>query len=257
MGKVNKGIKLKKALTMVGATFALSGAFLFANTQDASASTWQERDVTEIQSDVESQAENSTKYEYTIQWGDTLSNIARVVGVDTTTLANANGIENMDVIIAGDVIYISETVDEQGETHVQVQSSEQVAEEALGGDVNIVPIEEVVDASEPEYVEPEYVEPVQEETAYVEPVQEETTYSANLGTSDAEAKEIIAQRESGGSYTAFNSAGGYYGRYQLNPTLVAYGASPAEQEAAADAYVAERYGTWTNALSFWNANGWY
>src|SRR5699024_10082124 len=150
---------------MVGATFALSGAFLFANTQDASASTWQERDVTEIQSDVESQAENSTKYEYTIQWGDTLSNIARVVGVDTTTLANANGIENMDVIIAGDVIYISETVDEQGETHVQVQSSEQVAEEALGGDVNIVPIEEVVDASEPEYVEPEYVEPVQEETA--------------------------------------------------------------------------------------------
>ena len=237
---------------MVGATFALSGAFLFANTQDASASTWQERDVTEIQSDVETQAENSTKYEYTIQWGDTLSNIARAVGVDTTTLANANGIENMDVIIAGDVIYISETVDEQGETHVQVQSSEQVAEEAQGGVVNIVPIEEVVDASEPEYVEP-----VQEETAYVEPVQEETTYSANLGTSDAEAKEIIAQRESGGSYTAFNSAGGYYGRYQLNPTLVAYGASPAEQEAAADAYVAERYGTWTNALSFWNANGWY
>ena len=242
MDKVNKGIKLKKALTMVGATFALSGAFLFANTQDASASTWQERDVTEIQSDVESQADNSTKYEYTIQWGDTLSNIARVVGVDTTTLANANGIENMDVIIAGDVIYISETVDEQGETHVQVQSSEQVAEEAQGGDVNIVPIEEVTDASEPEYVEP---------------VQEETTYSANLGTSDADAKEIIAQRESGGSYTAYNSAGGYYGRYQLNPTLVAYGASPAEQEAAADAYVAERYGTWTNALSFWNANGWY
>lgn len=54
------------------------------------------------------------------------------------------------------------------------------------------------------------------------------------------AKEWIAQRESGGSYTAYNAAGGYYGRYQLNPSLVSYGASPAEQEAAADNYVADR-----------------
>ena len=71
------------------------------------------------------------------------------------------------------------------------------------------------------------------------------------------AKEWIAQRESGGSYTAYNAAGGYYGRYQLNPSLVRYGASPAEQEAAADNYVAQRYGSWDNALAFWNNNGWY
>ena len=65
------------------------------------------------------------------------------------------------------------------------------------------------------------------------------------------AKEWIAQRESGGSYTAYNAAGGYYGRYQLNPSLVRYGASPAEQEAAADNYVAQRYGSWERAQQFW------
>ena len=71
------------------------------------------------------------------------------------------------------------------------------------------------------------------------------------------AKEWIAQRESGGSYTAYNPNGGYYGRYQLNPSLVSYGASPAEQEAAADSYVYGRYGSWENAQAFWSNNGWY
>ena len=79
---------------------------------------------------------------------------------------------------------------------------------------------------------------------------------ANQGSSNW-AKEWIAQRESGGSYTAYNPNGGYYGRYQLNPSLVAYGASPAEQEAAADNYVAQRYGSWENAQAFWQRNGWY
>ncbi len=85
-----------------------------------------------------------------------------------------------------------------------------------------------------------------------QPVEQQTyTGSSNW------AKEWIAQRESGGSYTAYNPNGGYYGRYQLNPSLVHYGASPAEQEAAADAYVAQRYGSWEAAQAFWAANGWY
>ncbi|WP_296114690.1 SH3 domain-containing protein [uncultured Anaerococcus sp.] len=71
------------------------------------------------------------------------------------------------------------------------------------------------------------------------------------------AKEWIAQRESNGSYNAYNPNGGYYGRYQLNPSLVPYGASPAQQEAAADNYVAQRYGSWENAQAFWQRNGWY
>lgn len=71
------------------------------------------------------------------------------------------------------------------------------------------------------------------------------------------AKEWIAQRESNGSYTAYNPRGGYYGRYQLNPSLIHYGASPAEQEAAADNYVYQRYGSWEAAQQFWASHGWY
>ena len=110
--------------------------------------------------------------------------------------------------------------------------------------------------SQQSYEEPSY-DYYEETTYYEEPAdtyyEEEVSYQGDSNW----AKEWIAQRESGGSYTAYNPAGGYYGRYQLNPSLVGYGASPAEQEAAADAYVAQRYGSWENAQAFWANNGWY
>lgn len=113
-------------------------------------------------------------------------------------------------------------------------------------------------ASYTESYETSYTVPTYTEETYTEPAteyyEEETT--SYQGDSNW-AKEWIAQRESGGSYTAYNPNGGYYGRYQLNPSLVSYGASPAEQEAAADSYVYSRYGSWENAQAFWAANGWY
>ena len=95
-----------------------------------------------------------------------------------------------------------------------------------------------------------------EEVAYEQPQAEEIpiTYT----DSEASAKEWIAQHESGGDYNAYNPAGGYYGKYQLNPTLVAYGASPAEQEIAVQKYVNERYnGSFVQAKAHWQAKGWY
>lgn len=69
------------------------------------------------------------------------------------------------------------------------------------------------------------------------------------------AKDIIAGRESGGSYGARN--GQYVGKYQLTDSYLNGDYSPENQERVADAYVANRYGSWDNALAFWNANGWY
>lgn len=111
-------------------------------------------------------------------------------------------------------------------------------------------------ASYQTYEEPTYT--YTEEYYYEEPSNDyyEEDNSSYQGDSNW-AKEWIAQRESGGSYTAYNPAGGYYGRYQLNPSLVGYGASPEEQEAAADSYVYGRYGSWENAQAFWANNGWY
>ena len=97
----------------------------------------------------------------------------------------------------------------------------------------------------------------QSQTQTYEVVEYQEPADQSYQGSSSWAKEWIAQRESNGSYTAYNPNGGYYGRYQLNPSLVHYGASPAEQEAAADNYVAQRYGSWEQAQQFWAANGWY
>lgn len=79
--------------------------------------------------------------------------------------------------------------------------------------------------------------------------------SYSLSAEDAEAKEWISQKESSGSYTAQN--GQYYGRYQLTITYLNGDLSPENQEKTADAYVADRYGSWSAAKNFWLANGWY
>ena len=79
--------------------------------------------------------------------------------------------------------------------------------------------------------------------------------AATVSGSEAEAKEWIAQKESGGSYTATN--GQYIGRYQLTDSYLNGDYSAANQERVADAYVAGRYGSWSAAKDFWLANGWY
>nr|WP_205016779.1 LysM domain-containing protein [Streptococcus saliviloxodontae] len=81
------------------------------------------------------------------------------------------------------------------------------------------------------------------------------SYTSTLSSADYAAKEEVAQRESSGSYTATN--GQYYGRYQLALSYLNGDTSPENQERTADAYVAGRYGSWSAALAFWNANGWY
>ena len=94
-------------------------------------------------------------------------------------------------------------------------------------------------------------------TQSTESTQSEDTQATNttLSSSEAAAKEEIAQRESSGSYTAQN--GQYYGRYQLASSYLNGDLSPENQEKVADNYVASRYGSWTAALAFWNAHGWY
>lgn len=82
-----------------------------------------------------------------------------------------------------------------------------------------------------------------------------TSNSGNYTSIYSNAKEEIAKRESGGSYSATN--GRYIGRYQLDYTYLNGDYSPENQERVADNYVAGRYGSWDAALDFWNRNGWY
>ena len=96
---------------------------------------------------------------------------------------------------------------------------------------------------------------VAEETPVVSETVSEETVASTVSGSEAEAKEWIAQKESGGSYTATN--GRYIGRYQLTDSYLNGDYSAENQERVADAYVAGRYGSWTAAKNFWLNNGWY
>lgn len=82
-----------------------------------------------------------------------------------------------------------------------------------------------------------------------------TSASTSSSSSEEAAKSWIASKESGGSYTASN--GNYYGKYQLSLSYLNGDTSAANQEKVANSYVQSRYGSWTAAKAFWQANGWY
>lgn len=92
---------------------------------------------------------------------------------------------------------------------------------------------------------------------YYEPVYYGNSYWYESDDADAEAaaKEWIAWRESGGDYDATN--GRYIGRYQLDSSYLDGDYSPENQEAAAEAYIANRYGSWQAAQEHWREYGWY
>ena len=82
-----------------------------------------------------------------------------------------------------------------------------------------------------------------------------TSYTSSASGSEAAAKAAIAQRESGGSYSARN--GQYIGKYQLTNSYLHGDYSAANQERVADQYVSSRYGSWSKALAHSNSYGWY
>lgn len=105
---------------------------------------------------------------------------------------------------------------------------------------------EAADEWETEQVE-EYYEPVYYGNSY--------WYESDDADAEAAAKEWIAQRESGGDYDARN--GQYIGRYQLNEMYLDGDYSEENQEEAAEAYIADRYGSWQAAQEHWQEYGWY
>ena len=163
---------------------------------------------------------------YTVQKGDTLSAIAKKNGTTVDEIVSKNGIQDANKISIGQNLTINETTEETSEPSVTTEATEATAEST-------------------------------QSTQSTESTQSEDTQATNtnLSSSEAAAKEEIAQRESSGSYTAQN--GQYYGRYQLASSYLNGDLSPENQEKVADNYVASRYGSWTAALAFWNANGWY
>lgn len=97
---------------------------------------------------------------------------------------------------------------------------------------------------------------VEEEPVYYAPTYYAPTwYESDDAEAEAAAKEWIAWRESGGDYNSRNRQ--YIGRYQLNEMYLDGDYSEENQEAAAEAYIADRYGSWQAAQEHWREYGWY
>ena len=173
---------------------------------------------------------------YTVKSGDTLSEIAEKYNTTAEKLAAKNNIKDIHLIYVDQVLVIegtASTVAPAAATEESAPAATETVEEAP--------------AATTTYEAP---------AAPAAPVAESNTAAAStVSGSEAEAKEWIAQKESGGSYTATN--GRYIGRYQLTDSYLNGDYSAENQERVADAYVAGRYGSWTAAKNFWLNNGWY
>ena len=173
---------------------------------------------------------------YTVKSGDTLSEIAEKYNTTVEKLAAKNNIKDIHLIYVDQVLVIEGTTSTVAPV-ATTEESAPVATETV----------EEAPAATTTYEAP---------AAPAAPAAESNTEAAStVSGSEAEAKEWIAQKESGGSYTATN--GRYIGRYQLTDSYLNGDYSAENQERVADAYVAGRYGSWTAAKNFWLNNGWY
>ena len=182
---------------------------------------------------------------YTVKEGDTLSEIAETHNTTVEKLAENNHIDNIHLIYVGQELVIDGPVAPAATPAPTTYAAPAAQDETVS-----VPAAETTEVVEE--AAPATSAPVAEETVAAA---ETSAPAATVSGSEAEAKEWIAQKESGGSYTATN--GRYIGRYQLTDSYLNGDYSAENQERVADAYVAGRYGSWTAAKNFWLNNGWY
>lgn len=229
---------------------------------------------------------------YTVQSGDTLSGISAKLGHNldfVDQLASKNNIANKNLIYVGQKLVISDdgevssAISEQAatlpsataeNTATAQDSTAQSADSAAQSTAADTSAEQAAsdaaaaqaasDAAASQAAAAQ-AQAAQQQSAQVQATTYSantystntttTTYTSTVSGDEAAAKAWIANKESGGSYTAQN--GQYYGKYQLSSSYLNGDYSAANQEQVADNYVANRYGSWTAAQQFWQSHGWY
>jgi hypothetical protein len=175
---------------------------------------------------------------YTVQSGDTLSSISYKFANNTSmvnTLATKNNISDINFILVGQKLYISDSGQITQATKQEVATTPAATQSTT------------TTASQSSTTQ-------KASTTTTASTTSASTSTATSG-SDASAKAWIAARESGGSYTARN--GQYVGKYQLSSSYLNGDYSAANQERVANNYVSSRYGSWSAAKAHWQSQGWY
>lgn len=218
---------------------------------------------------------------YTVKSGDTLSGISCQFGHDyafVDTLASNNNIANKNLIYVGQKLVIKDDGEITSATASQVASlpsasasstsqaqtdsasaasqASSTASDQASAD-SLAAAQSAAAASQAAATSTAYTTMAATSTATS--TSSTSSYTSSLSSSEEAAKEWIAQKESGGSYTVqnVNHYGNYYGKYQLSISYLNGDLSAANQEKVADQYVASRYGSWTAAQAFWESHGWY
>lgn len=169
----------------------------------------------------------------TVKSGDTLSQIADENNTTVSSIQSLNSLQNIHLIFPGQKLVINAN---NGDAAVSTQQSAQTTQQASQQQTT------------KQASQQQTMQTTQQQTM-------QTTQQAVASSSEQAARDWIASRESGGSYTAQN--GNYYGKYQLSSAYLGGDYSAENQERVADSYVLNRYGSWANAKSHWLQNGWY
>ena len=178
----------------------------------------------------------------TVKSGDTLSQIADENNTTVSSIQSLNSLQNIHLIFPGQKLVINAN---NGDAAVSTQQSAQTVQQASQQQTT------------QQASQQQTMQTTQQQTTQQASQQQtmQTTQQAVASSSEQAARDWIAARESGGSYTAQN--GNYYGKYQLSSAYLGGDYSAENQERVANSYVLNRYGSWANAKSHWLQNGWY
>ncbi len=179
----------------------------------------------------------------TVKSGDTLSQIADENNTTVSSIQSLNSLQNIHLIFPGQKLVINAN---NGDAAVSTQQSAQTTQQASQQQT-------MQQASQQQTTQQASQQQTMQQASQQQTMQ--TTQQAVASSSEQAARDWIASRESGGSYTAQN--GNYYGKYQLSSAYLGGDYSAENQERVADSYVLNRYGSWANAKSHWLQNGWY
>ncbi|WP_214463396.1 LysM peptidoglycan-binding domain-containing protein [Levilactobacillus brevis] len=216
-------MNIKKVLVSTLGTAAVLGAGLFASTTSANADV-----------------------RVTVKSGDTVAKIANQYNSSVSAIETANNLKNVNLIYVGESLSVPNSTTADSTT---------AATTATTQSQSTTPAQSTTTTNNSANTATNYSGTANHTTATTGTTSTNTAATTSTSGSTSSAKSWIANKESGGSYTASN--GNYYGKYQLTKSLLNGDYSAANQEKVANSYVSSRYGSWAAAKSFWQANGWY
>lgn len=216
-------MNIKKVLVSTLGTAAVLGAGLFASTTSANADV-----------------------RVTVKSGDTVAKIANQYNSSVSAIETANNLKNVNLIYVGESLSVPNST---------TAASTTAATTATTQSQSTTPAQSTTTTNNSANTATNYSGTANHTTATTGTTSTNTAATTSTSGSTSSAKSWIANKESGGSYSATN--GQYVGKYQLSSSYLNGDYSAANQERVADNYVKSRYGSWSAAKSAWLSQGWY